>query len=293
MSHAATNWAILQRGLAPATKLVLWYLADRHNPDFGCFPHQAQLAHDCEMSRASVNRHLDELEARGLIRRERRLDPQTKRQRATRYFLAFEPGFALPEAPDPAPEPCLNSGHGPGTEDEQAPDPCLNSGHGFQPSRVSNPVKAVSHSCETPVTSKGTSKREGGGGSARASEREAGPAPPAEPTFREQLLEAMGADPVSGLTGPGGRWIGTPADMAHARRWLDLPGLDEAAVLAEVVRIMAGKPDGPPSTFRYFDRAMERLSGALSAPPLSPQAQPIRGSPHPAQPDVAAILAKL
>jgi hypothetical protein len=34
MSHRATNWAIQQRGLAPATKLVLWHLCDRHNPDY-------------------------------------------------------------------------------------------------------------------------------------------------------------------------------------------------------------------------------------------------------------------
>ena len=48
MSHFATNWAILQRGLKPATKIVLWHLCDRHNPDFGCFPTQARLAADCD-----------------------------------------------------------------------------------------------------------------------------------------------------------------------------------------------------------------------------------------------------
>ena len=46
MSHAATNWAIQQRGLKPATKIVLWHLCDRFNPDFGCFPTQERLAHD-------------------------------------------------------------------------------------------------------------------------------------------------------------------------------------------------------------------------------------------------------
>ena len=50
MSHAATNWAILQRGLKPATKIVLWHLCDRHNPDFGCFTTQVRLAEDAEMS---------------------------------------------------------------------------------------------------------------------------------------------------------------------------------------------------------------------------------------------------
>ena len=44
MSHKATVWAIQQRGLKPATKIVLWFLCDRHNPDFGCFPTQMRLA---------------------------------------------------------------------------------------------------------------------------------------------------------------------------------------------------------------------------------------------------------
>ena len=68
MSHFATNWAILQRGLKPATKIVLWHLCDRHNPDFGCFPTQARLATDCEISRSALNDHLRKLELAGLIR---------------------------------------------------------------------------------------------------------------------------------------------------------------------------------------------------------------------------------
>lgn len=110
MSHRATNWAIQQRGLAPATKLVLWHLCDRHNPDYGCFPSQDQLAADAEISRASLNTHLDKLEQAGLIRRERRLDDDTKRQRTTRYFLGFEEEFN--------PKPCPDSGHG------STPEPC-------------------------------------------------------------------------------------------------------------------------------------------------------------------------
>jgi hypothetical protein len=120
MSHRATNWAIQQRGLAPATKLVLWHLCDRHNPDYGCFPSQDQLAADAEISRASLNTHLDKLEQAGLIRRERRLDDDTKRQRTTRYFLGFEDEFA--------PKPCPDSGHG------STPEPCPD----FAKSRVQN-----------------------------------------------------------------------------------------------------------------------------------------------------------
>ncbi|WP_346429738.1 helix-turn-helix domain-containing protein [Paracoccus sp. DMF-8] len=91
MSHEATNWAIKQRGLKPTTKIVLWHLCDRFNPDYGCFPSQDRLAHDCEISRSTLNDHLGQLEAVGLLRRVPRLDPVTKRQLPTRYILGFEP----------------------------------------------------------------------------------------------------------------------------------------------------------------------------------------------------------
>ncbi|PIL20758.1 hypothetical protein P775_07995 [Puniceibacterium antarcticum] len=104
MSHKATNWAIQQRGLMPATKLVLWHLCDRHNPDFGCFPSQDQLAADVEISRSSLNTHLEKLEAAGLIRRHRRHSEGTHRRKSTRYILGFEADFER--------EPCPESGHG-------------------------------------------------------------------------------------------------------------------------------------------------------------------------------------
>ena len=69
MSHAATNWAIQQRGLKPATKIVLWFLCDQHNPDFGCFPTQARLAEDAEMSISALDDHLATLENLRLILR--------------------------------------------------------------------------------------------------------------------------------------------------------------------------------------------------------------------------------
>ena len=103
MSHKATNWAIQQRGLSPVTKLVLWYLCDRHNPDFGCFPSQDQLAADAEISRASLNTHLEKLETAWLIRRQRRVDEVTRKQKSTRYVLGFEDDFGG--------GPCPESGH--------------------------------------------------------------------------------------------------------------------------------------------------------------------------------------
>jgi hypothetical protein len=127
MSHRATNWAFQQRGLKPAERVVLLYLADRHNPDHGCFPSQGQLAADCEMSRSGLNVHLDALEEMGLIRRERRVDPATRKQRSTRYILGFEFGATH--------EPCPESGHG------TRPEPCPEIGESRVQNLDTNPVR--------------------------------------------------------------------------------------------------------------------------------------------------------
>ena len=89
MSHTATSWAIKQRGIKPAAKIVLFHLADRHNPDYGCFPSHKTLAYDCEMSERSVRNQLATLETDGLIQRHRRLKPDGT-YASTRYILGFE-----------------------------------------------------------------------------------------------------------------------------------------------------------------------------------------------------------
>lgn len=113
-----------------------------------------------------------------------------------------------------------------------------------------------------------------GGGSAREAE-----ILPSQ-TDRETILEAIGVDPVSGMTGHGGRRIGTQADMAEAGRWMALPGVTLPGVCAEIRRLMESKRDGPPSSFRYFTPAIQRLSGALAQDALSPitNGQPAKGN---------------
>lgn len=70
MSHYMTALAMKQKGLKPATKIVLYWLADHHNGETGeCFPSIKRLADVCEMSRRSVEGHLDILETLGLIQR--------------------------------------------------------------------------------------------------------------------------------------------------------------------------------------------------------------------------------
>lgn len=250
MSHKATNWAFSQRGLNASEKLVLLYLADRHNPDYGCFPSQQRLAEDAEVSRRTVGSALDSLEEKGLIRRERRVDPRTRRQMTTRYILAFEPEFTQ--------EPCAESAHGAeGTEKEQEAGPCAESAHG---SRVQSATEPCAIHDESRVQILHTNlvreplrepvKEEEG---ARARD-------PVSEDFFAELLAALGLD-AAALPG---WWQGWPP-REHVRRWRDDLGLDEEAILAVAEASRRDHPE-PPDGPKALDRAMERA------------AQPKRGS---------------
>jgi hypothetical protein len=263
MSHEATNWAIKQRGLKPTTKIVLWHLCDRFNPDYGCFPSQNRLAHDCEISRSTLNDHLGQLEAVGLLRRVPRLDPVTKRQLPTRYILGFEPGFT-PVAVVPCPE--FGHGEDGGAEiadmaegspfDAKADGlPCPDFGHGFDeeavsdfpadpcpenaPSRVRNPdTNLVREPLSKPV------KEEEG-----AQAREA-----ISDQFFGAVLDALGLDPAA----LPGWWQGWPPRL-HVQRWRDDLGLTEAEIVAAAEASRHEHPE-PPDGPKALDRAMQRAA---------------------------------
>lgn len=114
----------------------------------------------------------------------------------------------------------------------------------------------------------------GGGGGARG----------ADLTFREKMLDAMGVKP-HGIHGPNGKMLGTTADMESAKRWIDA-GLTEDEVVSVIRETARGSP---PSTFRYFDKAMARLVAAKTAPALPASTEPRRevhhGKPSPLSPD--------
>ncbi|WP_304189120.1 helix-turn-helix domain-containing protein [Lentibacter algarum] len=90
MSHLMTALAMQQKGLKPAEKVVLYWLADHHNGDTGnCFPRIERLAALCEMSRRSVENQLSSLEAHGLIKRnDRRRDDGGKTSNG--YILTLD-----------------------------------------------------------------------------------------------------------------------------------------------------------------------------------------------------------
>jgi Helix-turn-helix domain len=68
------DWAIAQQVKPPARKLVLVALANHADNDGICYPGQALLARECELSIRELQRHLAALEEpeAGLISRERR-----------------------------------------------------------------------------------------------------------------------------------------------------------------------------------------------------------------------------
>jgi hypothetical protein len=292
MSHEATNWAIKQRGLKPTTKIVLWHLCDRFNPDYGCFPSQDRLAHDCEISRSTLNDHLGQLEAAGLLRRVPRLDPVTKRQLPTRYILGFEPGFT-PVAVVPCPE--IGHGEDEGAETLDVADacgadgmadalPCPDFGHGGVAEAVSDfPADPCPENAESRVRisdtnlvkeplSKPVKEEEGALARVAISDEVFG-----------DLLDALGLDPDA----LPGWWQGWPPRL-HVQRWRDELGLTEAEIIAaaEASRDEHPEPpDGPKGLDRVMQRAAQRKvedagrKRRKPKTPTAPAAKPITDLP--------------
>ena len=89
MSFEAVNWAWKQRHLSVHEKMVLLALANRHNPDYGCYPSIRKIVEDVEFSRSTVIRAIKNLQACGLL-----CVQEAKRengsQTSNRYVLSFE-----------------------------------------------------------------------------------------------------------------------------------------------------------------------------------------------------------
>lgn len=101
MSHYMTALAMKQKGLKPAAKIVLYWLADHHNSETGaCFPSLKTLERECEMDVATVKRHLASLEQMGLIERQKR-HRDNGSQTSTQYVLRLAEPLAQ-NAPPPS-----------------------------------------------------------------------------------------------------------------------------------------------------------------------------------------------
>lgn len=139
MSHKATNWlsGIPAKELSSSEFRVLFFLCDCHNPSQGCFPTQAYLIDVCGISNGTLNNALNGLEAKGLIARHQERDGRTRRQKPTRYVLAFEMGEGGKPAPGtgggPGGKPSPKSGGGTG----RTPSPKTGAGKRAAPSPAS------------------------------------------------------------------------------------------------------------------------------------------------------------
>jgi len=284
MSHAATNWAIQQRGLKPATKIVLWFLCDRHNPDFGCFPTQARLAEDAEMSISALNDHLATLEDLRLIHRIRAHDPHSHRRLPTRYILGFEQGFPQKTTPE------SGDGFVEIMEENDTPSPetagGANSGFPAYPSPdfPQSHLRIPEYNLVREPLIKPVKEEE----DARAREIDFD-------RFFAELLTALGIDP--NITLPAW-WQGWPA-KTHVRRWIDDLGLTEDRIIetaTETRRDHPAPPDGPKALDRAMERAAKRDEQVAAASPKAPtgkrQPKRIEGA-RPSPDELAAFYADM
>jgi hypothetical protein len=307
MSHKATVWALDQRSIKGTTKIVLWHLCDRYNPEHGCFPSQELLAYDCQVSRSGLNNHLGHLERCGLMRRERRIDPISKRQMSTRYILGFEDGFtpvpsatatiSLADSGSADQKPCPNFGHGQCDEEPiankglaciSAEKPCPEFAHGAVskkqaypcpengPSRVQNlDTNLVREPLREPV-------KEEEDAQARDIDFD---------RFFAELLNALGFAANTALPA---WWQGWPARL-HVRRWIDNLGLSEDRIIEIATESRADHPtppDGPKALDRFMERAAQREAQDAAATARSVKAKPRRAAdaklPH--DDDEAAVF---
>lgn len=98
MSFEAINWAWKQRGLTSTQKLTLLALADRHNPDYGCFPSISKICSDTELSRSTVIRCIQYLQEAGFICKQK-AKRENGSDTSNRYILGFEEGVSGKHSP--------------------------------------------------------------------------------------------------------------------------------------------------------------------------------------------------
>lgn len=111
-------------------------------------------------------------------------------------------------------------------------------------------------------------------GAAHGQDDDRGSAPKAvdDPTRRERLLEAMGADPQSGMMGPNGAVLGRERDMIEADRWSQAGITLDSQCRLIADRIGQARVKNPhfvPRSFAYFSPAMEELASAKRQPGIT------------------------
>lgn len=229
--------------LGPTERLVMLALADHADEDTGrCYPSIARICQRTGLGERTVQGAIRKLRASGHLT----IIPGGGRGNANLYvvnpaaetpFISANPAVAAPITAQP-------EGETPQILRETPQITAL------------NPAAAAPEPLRTTIN--------------QQQSREAEAAAALSKTARETILEAIGVDPVSGITGPDGRMIGTAVDMATAATWSDM-GLtleQQVAVIREVcARARRKSPGWQPRGFGYFTDAMGDVRKARQSKP--------------------------
>ncbi len=92
------------KGLSPFQQTLFAWLCYRTDGANKCFPSQKRLAEECGMSKSAVNKHLDELEKKELIKRTQRQKKDSNEKDSTLYeVLIGSPSERVPTPPQGVP----------------------------------------------------------------------------------------------------------------------------------------------------------------------------------------------
>jgi len=104
-------------------------------------------------------------------------------------------------------------------------------------------------------------------------------APLPDLTEREMILAAIGYKPNRGVGHTAnGAMIGSMADMREYQGWRDDLNLTWDDVMGTVSEVIAKRADtSPPTSFRYFTKAMKQLAADKARPAMQPDQTPAAG----------------
>ena len=263
MSYKVTALVYSRRFGSPPRKQVIAYMADRASESGeGVFCSKATIAADTELCRTAVYKAINELLKMGVI------VAAGKRRCRNGYTIIYDLDLdaiaSLPHSVQPVCQADRSAAR------TRAPDTPVREADPHPSTRQTptRPADGPKPSLEPSINHGGGDARERDGHIAQIEIF-----PPASksdgPTFRERMLDAMGADP-SGTVNTRPTSLGSRVDMTLAERWKTDLNLSEDTILAVVNETMAQKRDGPPTTFRYFTPAMQREAARQAEAPLQP-----------------------
>lgn len=261
MSFKVANLVYSRKIGSAHRKAILAYMADKASDDGrGVYCSKGTIADETEIARSTVFKTIKELVAEGL------LIEAGHRACTNGSTVVYDLNLVLIAAFPPVSNQSVSRTRPKKDQSEGRTRPSV----GLVREADTSPGAGPHQSASRTPTSPGAGPKPslelplniGGGDSGANSLRP-------DPTWREQMLIAMGSD-ASGIVNARPTTLGSRIDMTLAERWQRDLGLDRPTILTVIRETMARKTDGPPSSFRYFDKAMGREASRLAEPPLQP-----------------------